>query len=181
MGIKADISNFFVLMKYILDNIDDRQITMMTSFRKKISQTFILARLCHKIVQYDQIPLRYVQVIGVVDIVGNALIKLDSRHHPHHIKIGRLPLTITPNDTLRSRTYSRLSNLQERLYPSLLLLCVHPATMHVKGCCMTVPRITSSICMDNLLVAKEITRICKRFTTDVAFIRHVYFSRVRSE
>jgi hypothetical protein len=32
--------------------------------------------------------------------------------------------------------------------------------------------------MDNLLVAKEITRICKRFTADVAFIRHVYFSRV---
>jgi hypothetical protein len=33
--------------------------------------------------------------------------------------------------------------------------------------------------MGNLLVGKEITRICKRFTADVAFIRHVYFSRVR--
>jgi hypothetical protein len=32
--------------------------------------------------------------------------------------------------------------------------------------------------MDNLLVAKEITRICKRFTADVAFIRHIYFSRI---
>jgi hypothetical protein len=84
MSIKADISHFFALMKYILDNIDDRQISMMTSFRKKINNTFILARLCHEIVQYDQIPLRYVQVICVVDVFGDALIKLDSRHRPHH-------------------------------------------------------------------------------------------------
>ena len=159
----------------------------MASFRKKSRNTFIFAGLCHKVVQYDQIPLRYVQVICVVDIVGDAFIKLDSRRHPHHIKIGGLPLTITPNDTLRSRTYSRLSILQERFHPYDLPLCVHQATMHVKGCCITVtplhrksllPKITGSICMDNLLVEKEITRICKRFTADVAFIRHVYFSRV---
>jgi hypothetical protein len=37
MSIKADISHFFALMKYILDNIDDRQISMMASFGKKIS------------------------------------------------------------------------------------------------------------------------------------------------
>jgi hypothetical protein len=117
VSIKADISHFFALMKYILDNIDDGQISMMASFRKKISNTFIFARLSHKVIQYDQIPLRYVQVIGVVDVVGDALIKLDSRHRSHHIKIGGLPLTITPNDTLRSRTYSRLSILQERFYP----------------------------------------------------------------
>jgi hypothetical protein len=43
MGIKADISHFFAMMKYILDNIDDIQISMMISFRKKISNTFILA------------------------------------------------------------------------------------------------------------------------------------------
>ena len=84
---------------------------------KKISNTFILARLCHEIVQCDQIPLRYVQVICVVDIVGNALIKLDSRYRSHHIKIGGLPLTITPNDTLRRRTYSFLCILQERFHP----------------------------------------------------------------
>jgi ABC-type uncharacterized transport system fused permease/ATPase subunit len=83
MSIKADISHFFALTKYILDNIDDRQISM-------ISNTFILiARLSFKIVQYDQIPLRYVQVIYVVDIVGSALINLDSRHRRHHIKIGQ--------------------------------------------------------------------------------------------
>ena len=74
MGIKVDISHFFALMKYILDNIDDGQISMMASFRKKISNTFIFARLSHKVVQYDQIPLRYVQVICLVDIVGDALI-----------------------------------------------------------------------------------------------------------
>ena len=33
-------------------------------------------------IQYDQIPLRYVQVTSVVDIVGNAFIELDSRHRP---------------------------------------------------------------------------------------------------
>jgi hypothetical protein len=60
-------------MKYILNNIDDGQISM-TSFRKKISNTFIFAGLCHKIIQYDQIPLQNGQVICVVDIVGNALI-----------------------------------------------------------------------------------------------------------
>jgi hypothetical protein len=56
-------------MKYILNNIDDGQISMMTSFRKKISNTFIFAGLWHKIIQNDQIPLRYVQVTSVVDIV----------------------------------------------------------------------------------------------------------------
>jgi hypothetical protein len=117
VGIKADISHFFALMKYIFDNINDRQISMMTSFRKKISNTFILARLCHEIIHYDQIPLKYVQVICVVDIVGNALTKLDSRHRSHHIKIGGLPLTITPNETLRRRTYSFLCILQERFHP----------------------------------------------------------------
>jgi acyl-ACP thioesterase len=32
VSIKADISHFFALMKYILDNIDDGQISMMASF-----------------------------------------------------------------------------------------------------------------------------------------------------
>jgi hypothetical protein len=91
MSIKADISHFFALMKYILDNVDDRQISMMASFRKKISNTLIFARLSHKVVQYDQIQLRYVQVICVVDVFGDALIKLDSRHRSHQeyfINIG---------------------------------------------------------------------------------------------
>jgi hypothetical protein len=124
MSIKADISHFFALIKYILDNIDDRQVSMMTSFRKKISNTFILAGLSHKVVQYDQIPLRYVQVICVVDIVGNALIKLDSRYRPYHTKIEGLPLTITPNDTLRRWTNSFLCFLQESFHPrSLAALC----------------------------------------------------------
>ena len=90
---------------------------MMTSFRKKISNTFVFAGLSHKVVQYDQIPLRYVQVICVVDVFGDALIKLDSRHRSHRIKIGGLPLTIIPNDTLRRWTYSFLCILQERFYP----------------------------------------------------------------
>jgi hypothetical protein len=71
MSIKADISHFFALMKYVLDNIDDGQISMMASFRKKISNTFIFARLSHKVVQYDQILFRYVQVICVVDVFGD--------------------------------------------------------------------------------------------------------------
>jgi hypothetical protein len=60
-------------MKYILNNIDDGQISIMTSFRKKISNTFIFAGLCHKIIQYDQILLRYVHVISVVDDVNGYL------------------------------------------------------------------------------------------------------------
>ena len=74
MSIKADISHFFALMKYVLDNIDDGQISMMSSFGKKISYTFVFTRLCHEIVQYDQIPLRFVQVMYDirVDILGNA-------------------------------------------------------------------------------------------------------------
>ena len=96
----------------------------MASFGKKISYTFVFTRLCHEIVQYDQIPLRYVQVIRFVDILGNAFIELDFRNRPQHIKIGGLPLTITPDDTLRSRTYSRPSILQERFYPySFATLC----------------------------------------------------------
>jgi hypothetical protein len=133
-------------------------------------------------------PLRLVQVICVVDIVGDAFIKLDSRHRPHHIKIGRLPLTITPDDTLRSRTYSRLTILQKSFHPhSFAAFCTlsYDARERVLHDCNSIhrksllPKITSSICMDNLLVAKEITRICKRVTADVAFIRHVYFSKVR--
>ena len=100
MGVKADISHFFVLMKYILDNIEDGQISVMASFGKKMSYTFVFIRLCHEIVQYDQIPLRYVQVIHFVDIFWNAFIELDSRSRPQHIKIGGLPLTITPDDSL---------------------------------------------------------------------------------
>jgi hypothetical protein len=131
--------------------------------------------------------LRYVQVICFVDIVVDAFIKLDSRHYTRHIKIGRLPLTITPNDTLRSRTYSRLCILQERYHPygfATLSTSCNDARKRMLPDCNSIhrksllPKITSSICMDNLLVAKEITRICKRFTADVAFIRHVYFSRV---
>jgi ribonuclease I len=76
MGVNDDISHFFALMKYILDNIDDGQISVMAFFGKKISNTLIFARLSHKAVQF---PLKYVQVICVVDIVGNAFIKLNSR------------------------------------------------------------------------------------------------------
>jgi hypothetical protein len=52
------------------------------------------------------------------------LIKLDSRHCPQHIEIGWLPLTITPDDTLRRWAYSFLCILQERFHPrSLAALC----------------------------------------------------------
>jgi hypothetical protein len=61
--------------------------------------------------------LRYVQVICVVDVFGNGSIKLDPWHRSHHIKIGGLLLTITPNDTLRRWTYSFLCILPERFYP----------------------------------------------------------------
>ena len=111
-------------MKYILDNIDDGQISVMASFGKKISYTFVFTRLCHEIIQYDQIPLRYVQVIHFVDIFGNAFIELDSRNRPHHIKIGLLPLTISADDTLRRWTYSFLCILQDRFHScSLAALC----------------------------------------------------------
>jgi hypothetical protein len=53
MSIKADISNFYALMKFILDVTDERQSSMMASFGKKISNTFIFAGLIHKVVQYD--------------------------------------------------------------------------------------------------------------------------------
>jgi hypothetical protein len=91
----------------------------MTSFRKRISNTLSISYsgLSHKVVQYYQIPLRYVQVICVVDVFGDALIEFDSWHRPHHIKIGGLPLTITPNDTSRRWTYSFRCILQERFYP----------------------------------------------------------------
>jgi hypothetical protein len=89
----------------------------MTSFRKKISYTFVFTRLSHEIVQYDQIPLRYVHDYSVVDIVGKAFIELDSGHRPQHIKIRWLPLTITPDDTLRRWAYSFLYILQENFNP----------------------------------------------------------------
>jgi hypothetical protein len=41
MDIKADIYNFFALMKYVLGNIDDGKISVIASFRKKISYTFV--------------------------------------------------------------------------------------------------------------------------------------------
>jgi hypothetical protein len=84
MSIKADISHLLALMKYTLDNIDDGQISVMASFGKKISYTFVFTRLCHEIVQYDQIRLGYVQVIHFVDIFGNAFIELDFRNRPQH-------------------------------------------------------------------------------------------------
>jgi hypothetical protein len=99
-----------------------------------------------------------------------------------------LPLTITPNDTLRSRTCRLLSILQNRFYPySFAALCtpsydarkrmLHDSnSIHRKS---LLSKITISICMDSLLVAKEITGICKRFTAYIALIRHVYISRVR--
>ncbi len=48
-----------------LHNVDDRQIPVMTSSRTEISNTFVFAGLCHKIIQNDQISLRYVQVSGL--------------------------------------------------------------------------------------------------------------------
>ena len=80
---------------------------------------FVFARLCHEILQHDQIPLRYryVQVISAVYIFGNAFAEFDSRYRSHHIQIGGLPLTITPYDTLRRWTYSFLCILQERFHP----------------------------------------------------------------
>jgi hypothetical protein len=35
MGVKADISHFFALMKYILDNVGDKQISVMACFSKR--------------------------------------------------------------------------------------------------------------------------------------------------
>jgi hypothetical protein len=52
MGSKVNISHVFALMKYILDNIDNWQILMMTSIRQKITCA---------ILQCDQIPLRHVK------------------------------------------------------------------------------------------------------------------------
>ena len=107
-------------MKNILHNVDDRQIPVMTSSRKEINNTFVLAGLCHKIIQNDQISLRYVQVIWFVYIVRDAFIKLYSRHRSYHIKISGLPLTITPDDTLSGMTYSFLDIFQQSFYPDSL-------------------------------------------------------------
>jgi hypothetical protein len=53
MGIKANISHLFALMKHVLDNVDDGQISVMTCFREKISYTLVFARLCLEIIQCD--------------------------------------------------------------------------------------------------------------------------------
>ena len=98
-----------------------------------------------------------------------------------------MQIAVTPNDTLRSRTYSLLSILQKRFYPySFAALCTpsYDARKRMLHDCNSIHRksLLSKIrfaMMDNLLVAKEITRICKRFTAYIALIRHVYISRVR--
>ena len=145
MGVKADISHFFALMKYILDNIDDRQISVMTSFRKKISYTFVFTRLCHEIIQYDLIPLRYVQVIhffvysgmpslnSIPGIVLN-ISKQDGCHWPsHQIIRWRGGLIIF------SAFYTIV------LTHTVLPLSVHPAMMQVNGWCMTVNPFTVKV------------------------------------
>ena len=51
VGIETDISSFFALVKYILNNMDHRQISAMTPFREEIGNTFISPWLIHKIVE----------------------------------------------------------------------------------------------------------------------------------
>jgi hypothetical protein len=89
-------------------------------------------------------PLRYVHDYSVVDIVGNAFIELESRHRPQHIKIRWLPLTITPDDTLRRWTYSFLYILQENFHPyslaSLGTSCNDACTWVLQNSC------TSRLC-----------------------------------
>ena len=53
MGVQTNVSHLFPLMKYILHNIYYRQISVMTTLSKKISNTLVFARLSHKIVQND--------------------------------------------------------------------------------------------------------------------------------
>ena len=122
-------------MKNILHNVDDRQIPMITYSRKEISNTFVFAGLWHKIIQNDQISPWYVQIIWFVYIFRDAFIKLYSRHRSHRIKIRELPLTITPDDTLRGKTYSFLAFSNKVFTQTVLPLCVHPSTMQVKRCC----------------------------------------------
>jgi hypothetical protein len=62
-----------------------------------------------------------------------------------------LPLTITPDDTLRRWTYNFLCLLQGRVFThTVLSLCVHPAMMQVNGCFMTVNPFTVKVCCPRL-------------------------------
>ena len=53
MGVQTNVSHLFPLMKYILHNIDHRQISEMTPLSKQISNALVFARLSHKIIQND--------------------------------------------------------------------------------------------------------------------------------
>ena len=53
VGVQTNVSHLFPLMKYILHDIDYRQISVMAPLCEKISNTLFFARLSHKIVQND--------------------------------------------------------------------------------------------------------------------------------
>jgi hypothetical protein len=139
--------------------------------------------LSNKVVQYDQIPLRYVQVICVVDVFGDALIKLDSRHRSHHIKIGGLPLTITSNDTLRRWTYSFLCILQERFYTYRLAALGTPSYDTCERMLHNNDNNTglgwSARSVSCILVTWTVTWSWEWFVTNCARMRHVRYSATK--
>ncbi len=72
------------------------------------------------------------------------LLKLYSRHRSY-IKIGGMLLTITPDNTLKR--WIVLYAFSRRVFThAVFLLCVHPATMHVNGCCNPATPFTVRIC-----------------------------------
>jgi hypothetical protein len=130
--------------------------------------------------------LRYVQVIHFVDVFGDAFIEFNSRHRSHQVKIGWLPLTLSPDDTLWSRTFSRLSILQERFHPcSLAALgtscndaCKWVLQDHRSHTCWDFNWYALIISMGIQSMTLEVTVCWKYFGTYIARKGHVHTTNV---
>jgi hypothetical protein len=78
---------------------------VVTAFGKKIGDSLVTFGLCHQIVKNDQVPFAGVDVLGIIQVVGDTVYKFYPRYSTLKFVIQRLPLSETPYDAFRRLTY----------------------------------------------------------------------------
>ena len=93
MRIQSNIPARFSLWKYVLSQIHDRYISVMTAFGKEIGYSLVTFCFSHQVVRYDQVPCSSINVLRAMEMVWNTVYEFNVRNFLLKLLVQRLPLS----------------------------------------------------------------------------------------
>ena len=105
IAIQSYIPARFYLRKYVLSQIHERYISVMTAFGKEIGYSLVAFCFGHQVVKNDQVPCSSINELRALEMVWNTVHKFYVGNSLLKLLVQRLPLSKTSKDTFGRRLY----------------------------------------------------------------------------